>query len=542
MLISSPSASKSAFFEIKMANIQQTVKLFFKATGLSDKDITSKSDPYLVLYAAGESGSGNFAPASNQNALSKAGVTFFGRTETAKNNLSPVWKTSIEVPFLFESKQNFRVAIYDDDGQGQAGDDPLGQVDFLLSSVVCSRGMTKSFPLTPRGSVEITAVQVSGTDDSVSIKFRGAQMEKMDTLSKSDCYFILRRRIGSQLRDLYKSETVDDSLEPIWKDAVFQFNDITGAKTDEAGLEFFCFDEDVTSDEPMGSFTCSYDELVEHFNKKTPFELKDSSGKNFGKIYVDRLTLVHNPTFADYLQSGWQINLAVSIDFTGSNGNPASPSSLHFMNPNQPNQYLQAIMSVGEILIEYDTDKQIPVFGFGAQIGRDTQHFFHVNQTPNPYVNGIQGIINAYGQFLPTCQLSGPTNFAPTIKSVTEGCRQQQAAEAKSYTVLLILTDGDITDIDQTIDAVVAADDVPLSIVIVGIGNGSDFAAMNVLDGDDGALRDSKRRAIRRDLVQFVPFRDYVNKPRTSLAQNVLKEIPQQFVKYAKLRNIKPTI
>jgi hypothetical protein len=37
------------------------------------------------------------------------------------------------------------------------------------------------------------------------------------------------------------------------------------------------------------------------------------------------------------------------------------------MNPNgTPNQYEAAIQSVGSILEMYDSDKQIPVFGFGA--------------------------------------------------------------------------------------------------------------------------------------------------------------------------------
>jgi len=56
--------------------------------------------------------------------------------------------------------------------------------------------------------------------------------------------------------------------------------------------------------------------------------------------------------------------LSVAIDFTGSNGNPSLPSSLHYLN--EYNQYEQAIMSVGSILECYDLDKMFPVFGFGG--------------------------------------------------------------------------------------------------------------------------------------------------------------------------------
>ena len=45
----------------------------------------------------------------------------------------------------------------------------------------------------------------------------------------------------------------------------------------------------------------------------------------------------------------------VGIDFTASNGNPAESRSLHYISPNQPNEYMAAIKSVGEVCQDYDT-------------------------------------------------------------------------------------------------------------------------------------------------------------------------------------------
>lgn len=42
---------------------------------------------------------------------------------------------------------------------------------------------------------------------------------------------------------------------------------------------------------------------------------------------------------------------------------------------------------------------------------------------------------------------------------------------------------------DSTVEAVVAASDIPLSIIIIGVGDG-DFTNMEVLDADDGPLVD----------------------------------------------------
>lgn len=58
---------------------------------------------------------------------------------------------------------------------------------------------------------------------------------------------------------------------------------------------------------------------------------------------------------------------------------------------------------------------------------------------------------------------------------------------------------------DKTIDLLVANCNLPLSIIIVGVGN-ADFGMMEQLDGDNG-LYDGRGNRAARDIVQFVPFR-----------------------------------
>mgnify|MGYP002078509106 CR=1 FL=1 len=59
---------------------------------------------------------------------------------------------------------------------------------------------------------------------------------------------------------------------------------------------------------------------------------------------------------------------------------------------------------------------------------------------------------------------------------------------------------------DNTIDLLVQNCNIPLSIIIVGVGN-ADFSNMTRLDGDNG-LYSSNGKLASRDIVQFVPFRD----------------------------------
>uniref|UniRef100_A0A3Q4GR82 Copine C-terminal domain-containing protein n=1 Tax=Neolamprologus brichardi TaxID=32507 RepID=A0A3Q4GR82_NEOBR len=90
---------------------------------------------------------------------------------------------------------------------------------------------------------------------------------------------------------------------------------------------------------------------------------------------------------------------------------------------------------------------------------------------------------------------------------------------------------------DETRDAIVQASKLPMSIIIIGVGN-ADFAAMEFLDGDASVLRSSTGEEAVRDIVQFVPFRDFRNAPKETLAKSVLAELPQQVTQYFKQRNL----
>mmetsp|Transcript_23964 Transcript_23964/g.21296 ORF Transcript_23964/g.21296 Transcript_23964/m.21296 type:complete len:100 (+) Transcript_23964:247-546(+) len=67
------------------------------------------------------------------------------------------------------------------------------------------------------------------------------------------------------------------------------------------------------------------------------------------------------PSFFEFLQSGWKMNLIVCMDFTASNGEITDPRSLHYLKPTgQLNDYQNAIKQVGNTLELYDYNKQYP--------------------------------------------------------------------------------------------------------------------------------------------------------------------------------------
>ena len=179
---------------------------------------------------------------------------------------------------------------------------------------------------------------------------------------------------------------------------------------------------------------------------------------------------------------GTQINFCCAIDFTASNGRQTDPTSLHFIGQTW-NEYQRCIHNVGDVLEFYDHDKQFPTWGFGGvtRPGGTAEHCFNlVPGGPNAFASGIDGIMNAYNSAVQSVSLSGPTIFSQVIQTAT--ALSQAGQDGSQYFVLLIITDGVITDMKQTKDAIIAACDFPLSILIVGVG-GADFSRMEELGG-----------------------------------------------------------
>jgi hypothetical protein len=255
-----------------------------------------------------------------------------------------------------------------------------------------------------------------------------------------------------------------------------------------------------------------------------------------GTLEFVQVSLTKRYSFLDYIRGGWEMNMVIAIDYTGSNGNPAQFGTLHYIDQHAgtPNPYQQVITSLTEVMKQYDHDQLFPVYGFGARGGqqRRVSHCFPLTGDPsNPYVHGVEGVLQAYRHALTQWALSGPTIFAQVITAAASQCRRHVQMGKMAYTLLLIITDGVINDMQATKDAIVDACDLPLSIIIVGVGE-ADFSAMEELDGDDVRLTNARGLKATRDIVQFVKFNDFKNAAPGRLAKETLLELPTQMMSY----------
>ena len=280
---------------------------------------------------------------------------------------------------------------------------------------------------------------------------------------------------------------------------------------------------------------------------KKEFIFTDPKKKNkepLGVLCFDTFSVTFKPQFIDYIRGGTQLALVLAVDFTSSNGYPHRNDSLHCYNNVGANAYQKAMSACGEILLNYDYDKMVPVYGFGGKpkfpnlTSFQTMHCFPLNgKIDDPYCFALEGIMESYNYALHNSELSGPTLFCPIITEVMKICQNSKSSEDDQYYILLILTDGEIHDMDLTKKAIVDSSHLPLSIIIIGIGN-ANFDNMDILDGDEG-LWDSSGRKAQRDLVQFVPFNKFAGDP-TALAAHVLEELPTQLTEYMRLVNKMP--
>jgi hypothetical protein len=524
-----------------------------------------------------------------------------GKTEVIKNSLSPHWTKHFLIDFELGKPTRINVGIYDEIRKAKtnkAMGSAVFEVGEMLGARGGIKAKKLKHGGTVFCRVEKAREQDAGT---FHFTLHGIKLKNVDGfLSKSDPFFEVSRLIqaagGPSWQPVYRSKHINNDLNPKFEPVSIGLNELCEGDKDKP-IKITMWDwEKSGKHTPMGSFETTVNGLmnakaqgatgdVKSISTQNAFHLMRKA-KDFGMVVVTAATISgessaalaaapiaplsqraapppplqqdkhvptpfpvptplpppmvappDRPTFVDYISGGCELQMSVAIDFTGSNGDPRRPGTLHYIHQDgQLNDYEKALSAVGSIVAKYDNDQKFPVWGFGAKYSGVINHCFQCGREAE--ASGISGILEAYrGTFKTGLTMSGPTIFSEVINVAAARSRSKQEASKRIgqqyYEILLILTDGAVSDVPGTVQAIRAASDAPLSIVIVGIGN-ADFSDMQFLDDFQ-----SQQAGSGCDICQFVEFSKHVSN-KISLTQATLDEIPDQLVEYFVSRGIKP--
>ena len=566
-----PSKSTTSLKQARSAEVDDLVK---NALQMSESEDDGLSTPLQITVAIKDMRPAHYFVVLSQRD-DRAAWSSLGVTEMSGTTSSVQFNREFRTNFNFEAVKRLRLEVYkcpvmaeiEEISPGQEPRFPpiaevVDKVEPRIADALISEEGFVQIPLAKGGQITMFVAEQKTLDTSVGFNVRLVDIDTNTLPGKAKKTRKLKivmfratadgRNAHDESSKIMETEVIEKAIDSRGHISSVDWNQIRvtvnklcrGSHDRDIYIELW--DASTKAGELIGSCSTTYRDLDKASKTKSSVPLT-LLGMPTAKLMINAVTVEKKETFLDYIAGGLSINLFVAIDFTKSNKDPNQPDSLHnFSDPRNPNDYVKVISSVGEILQSYDQDRKIAVYGFGARLPptySTTSHCFACNGNIfDPEVVGVEEIIRVYREALDSVVLHGPTNFNEIIRTVadfTEIYADPTIGNHK-YSVLLIMTDGVITDMKQTINEIVRAAELPMSIVIVGIGD-EDFGLMKILDGDEQRLYSTdQRKFAARDIVQFVRFNDFKDRPLSELASETLQEIPREVVNYFKSKQVVP--
>ena len=550
ILTSEGSTGESTSYELQQ---QIILEIQIEAQVLHSTDV-GKPDPYCVVKEVRKG---------------MLGFSDIGKTEKISSSDMVVFKTPIYVPYLSEEDQVIEFSIHDFDLVG--GNDLIGVN--TVQAVTLAKGLSQKIEL--RKKQRKTAILQLHIDIipplpplCYSLTYRAYLPKKT---IKPNSYLVIEKVRKDDTRiEVYRSGKQKQKSSLVWEvqniERKYLHTNI-GSK-----LEFSVFSTKLfEKDKLCGSVEATFDQICSNSLSGKPFNgslmrkvmvrspsmlgydanevTRRRSSTEFrleekGSVEID-FKLGQTPTeYCKFLvEEEVELKIHVAIDFTASNGNSKDLDSLH-TTTGSGNKYIEVLKGSLPGLLKY-ADNHIAAYGFGAKLEKlgETSHCFPLNDNEKSAdVLGLEDLLETYKSKLETITLSGPTEISKIIKTVALNVKleTEKMSQKKKYNILLILTDGVICDREATIDSIVYASYLPISIVIVGLGS-ADFTDMRLLDGDLHQLINRKKQKMIRDIVQFVSMESI--EKNSSVVKNyekeyqfmnraINREIPEQVIEY----------
>ena len=350
--------------------------------------------------------------------------------------------------YIFEEKQKIKFDLHSikADGNEVSSNNYIGSCNMEPHEIIRAPHQELKRNIVNSNEETIGELIVNGESISKKMSANVIYIEFEGHIKKKGSFFIKIYR-GKQIDSqeylpVYQTESIEPSPNQVIKWGKIRIGAASLIKDDQNSL----FKIEIVQYQRFGQHKIVGEKVMNflQFKDTKPNIFFTNDTNNFIKpksvIFEERYS------FIEFLFNGLNIAMMIAIDFTASNKNPTNLDSLHSIEHSK-NQYLSAINSVGSILEFYDTDKMIPVFGYGAripQLSGITSHCFSLNGNIfNPEVPGINGVTEIYRNNIMKLQFAGPTHFSPSInyiRNLVEIYVNQKIMNI--FFVVMIITDG----------------------------------------------------------------------------------------------------
>ncbi len=547
-----------------------TIELVVECRNLPKKDLLSLADGFCVLWKV-PSGYTNWGANGIPNKEPGRQEEEIGRTEVSRSCVNPTFKHKFRLNFVFHEEQTFVLRVFDEDlryATGLGEHDYLGGCVFSLGQLMGAKGCSLAKRLGTNGKnrsgayLIVTGMGVVENREVLEFRFSCQDLvqqhniiiDKLDrskVIDKCRPYFRLERLNQDDLswELIWKSEVKKPTLDPIWNEARLPLPLLCNDnQNNPLKITIWDYDKNSKSHINLGFVESTVAEITEKAKdggipvfiimREKQKLFGRSKLKHVGLLKVLNASVMTVPSMLQYVSGGMSLDVMVGIDCSVANGVWGTQKNLHFSKFNTMNDYQAGIQKLGTITEHFSRGRKSSLWGLGAEFEGKYRECYSIKER----LCESTGFLEAYeDNIIHNDDFNFGTEFSlnPFIKTAI--FRTINLSKKRPcYTVLAVFAAGDFADVQETIDSIcTAAEDAPISIVIIGVGD-SDLNAAKMLCGDkNGRLHDSRGIPIAREIVSFVRFTDFERDASKVIAE-ALKDIPEQFVQYQLMNGAKP--
>lgn len=455
-----------------------------------------------------------------------------GKTDVIPFSSSPTFTKKLRFKYTFETPQKLIFYVYSTEANGNfvhfSENEVIGSYECMASDIVkCNgfiTGMVKKNG-TEMGVMKIGNEELPSADISLRLSTQGLELPAFLRLSTMNEW--------SKEVPVYKTDVSETGVFSIVSDSQQLCN---GDTTREMVIRAFKYISE-NNEREQGTARMTIKKLLVPETSKCDF-INQQTNRSVGSMKVDTSKSTQKSTFVNYIKTGLAMRVMIAIDVTASNHSCTSSGSLHFFDMNRYNRqeynpYEQGMLSIAGVIEAYSANKPVQMYGFGADDpglrAKKLCFPFNIQSGQADVYGGMNGVMDVYHSTIPKLDFGCDSVFRGVLSKAREVCSSMKQSRGE-YMVLLIFTDGQMGDVDESIQWVCENSDLPISIIVVGVGN-SNFSGMHKLNGGKNNLKHNGKSPCR-NIMQFLAMNTVSNKTPQQIASSLLEVIPQQLVEY----------